>query len=182
MGFGKPLISSTLDPFRECAGRLDRHSRAEGSILCVRRTDRGLRLNDRAPAASICLTLCEPPTALYCSSVRSSLQAATARRPCPHCRSRVEEGEGQGSQGGAHPLAVGIARAGVLRHVNRTRLAVAKVYRKRLDPQRSFATAQLSALSVALTFAKFSTFATAGVRSRPMFARPARRTLFDRRW
>lgn len=59
---------------------LNERSRADGSVLCVRRTDRGLCLNDRAPAAPVRLTQCEPQTAIYCSSGRSSLRAATARQ------------------------------------------------------------------------------------------------------
>jgi hypothetical protein len=52
-------------------------SRPDGSVLCVRRTDRGLCLNDRAPAAPVRLKQCEPQTALYCRSGRSLLRGAT---------------------------------------------------------------------------------------------------------
>ncbi len=58
-------------------------SRANGSSLCVRCTDCGLRLNDRAPAAPIRLTQCAPETALHCSSGQSSLRAATASPAMP---------------------------------------------------------------------------------------------------
>jgi hypothetical protein len=67
------------------AGRLFQPSpasRANGSSLCVRRADRGLRLIERAPAAPIRLRQCETETTLYCSSGPSSLQAATCRRRC----------------------------------------------------------------------------------------------------
>lgn len=65
-------------------------SRADGSLLCVRRTNHGLHLTERASAASICLTQGEPKTTLYCSSGRSSLRAATPNdvadlgSDCPH--------------------------------------------------------------------------------------------------
>lgn len=72
-------ISARLVPAHWFSSRFP-VSRADGSLLCVRRTDCGLRLNDRAPAASIRLTQCKPQTALYCSSGRSSLRAAIASR------------------------------------------------------------------------------------------------------
>jgi hypothetical protein len=43
-------------PSRVSVRRLDRRLRVDGLVLCVRRADRGLCLNDRAPAASIRLT------------------------------------------------------------------------------------------------------------------------------
>ena len=52
--------------------------------MCVRRTDCGLRLNDRAPAATVCLTQYEPRTPLYCSSGRSSLRATTTSEQTFH--------------------------------------------------------------------------------------------------
>ena len=52
-------------------------SRAGGSAMCVRLTKRALHLTECASAASIRLTQCEPQTALYCASGRSSLRAAT---------------------------------------------------------------------------------------------------------
>src|SRR3546814_16285816 len=65
-----------------CAYRLSSSSggsRAAGSLLCVRRADRGLRLTECASAAPIRLTQCEPETALYCSYGPSSLRPAKSR-------------------------------------------------------------------------------------------------------
>ena len=45
----------------------------------VGRTECGFCLTERAFPASIRLTQCEPKTALYCSSGRSSLRAATIK-------------------------------------------------------------------------------------------------------
>lgn len=69
--------------------------------MCVRLTDRALRLTECASGDPIRLKQCAPETALYCAFSRASLQAATvSRRAAEEVRLIGETGDLLALQGG----------------------------------------------------------------------------------